>query len=100
MIEKSQEYWFAFTGIILYVAMNDTKRKPVVMWLLRAIVPALLAYALAPDLSKWAGISEPVALVIIVALGPLVLDLAVALIKDTPFLKGLIRSRFGKPSDE
>lgn len=95
MISKPPEYWFVLAGMVIYVATRDAERQPILIRSGKTLASALLAVGLSADLAAVLGTSDAIATVIIMAVGLIVLDVGVALVKDRAFIKELIRARLG-----
>lgn len=88
-MDKSFEYWAAIAGMAIYTAI---KKPPFYRSLARTASSALLTLALSRWVAEFAGISEAMAVVIIMAVGLTFLDLAIAIATDETFIKEIVRS--------
>lgn len=94
-MSKPLEYWFVLAGMVIYVATRDAEKQPFLIRSGKTLASALLAIGLSPDLARSFGTSETIVTVVIMAVGLIVLDVGVALVKDRAFIKELIRARLG-----
>jgi hypothetical protein len=99
LLNKPIEYWFVLLGMILYVATRDAERQPILKRTGKTLASAALALGLSPDLATRFGTTETIVTVAVMAIGLIVLDVAVALVNDRAFIKDLIRTRLGGGSE-
>ena len=79
----------------LYLVSRDAEREPLQRRIIKTLISGFLAVGLSPRLSPYVRGSEEVAAVVIMGLGLIVLDMAVAMVGDKDLIRDILRRRLG-----
>lgn len=91
---RSPEVWAGIAAGCIYV-YSKSPLAHVSSRLAEASVSALLAYSAGPWCAAWAGVSEPVAVILLSSVGYLALDVARSIVADRKILAEIITRRLG-----
>lgn len=94
-MKTSAEFIIALIAASIFV-FESNKEKTLVTRFTVTIVSAAMGFSLAPDLSVYVGGSLVITGLLVTAFGFLFLEMASALLSDIPFIKEVIKKRFGK----
>lgn len=91
---RSPEVWAGIAGGMIYIWMKSPLTNTSAR-IAESSVGGLLAYATGKWAAEWAGIAEPLAVILITAVGYPALDVARSLVADREILKDIIIRRLG-----
>lgn len=94
-IDKGVEYWAAFLGVTIYVAMRKVEQATLRKHVAKLASSALLGGALSSPVAGMLGAPEILVMVFLVVASHLVLDLTVAILSDKGLIVDLVRGRLG-----
>lgn len=91
---RSPEVWAGILAGMIYVYLKSPLPS-VSGRLSEALVSGLIAYAAGEWAAEFAGVREPVAVILLAAVGYVALDVARSLVADRQVIAEILRRRFG-----